>query len=75
MIETVEAPNSGYRFMPGVSQYSAGVAALPPIGGWTYDVSGAASAPILYAGLLVFLTLAALLAFRLFQRRPATLVR
>jgi len=29
MIETVEAPNSGYRFMPGVSQYSAGVAALP----------------------------------------------
>jgi FAD/FMN-containing dehydrogenase len=29
MIKTVEAPNSGYRFMPGVSQYSAGVAALP----------------------------------------------
>lgn len=29
MIETVEAPNSGYRFMPGVSQYSCGVAALP----------------------------------------------
>ncbi|KIZ48047.1 MULTISPECIES: hypothetical protein [Rhodopseudomonas] len=29
MIETVEAPNSGYRFMPGVSQYSAGVGALP----------------------------------------------
>ena len=29
MIETVEAPSSGYRFMPGVSQYSAGVAALP----------------------------------------------
>ncbi len=29
MIETVEAANSGYRFMPGVSQYSAGVAALP----------------------------------------------
>ena len=28
MIETVEAPNGGYRFMPGVSQYSAGVAAL-----------------------------------------------
>ena len=29
MIETVEAPNSGYRYMPGVSQYSCGVAALP----------------------------------------------
>ncbi len=29
MIKTVEAPNSGYRFMPGVSQYSAGVAAIP----------------------------------------------
>lgn len=29
MIKTVEAPNGGYRFMPGVSQYSAGVAAFP----------------------------------------------
>jgi len=29
MIETVDAPNSGYRFMPGVSQYSCGVGALP----------------------------------------------
>lgn len=29
MISTVEAPNSGYRFMQGVSQYSCGVAALP----------------------------------------------
>src|SRR5216683_663144 len=28
MIETVEAQNSGYRFMPGVSQYSCGIAAL-----------------------------------------------
>jgi len=28
MIDTVEAPNSGYRFMPGVSQYSCGIAAL-----------------------------------------------
>lgn len=53
----------------------AGVAALPPVGGWTYDVSGAASAPILYAGALVFLTLAALLAFRLFQHRAPALVR
>lgn len=28
MIETVEAANSGYMFMPGVSQYSCGVGAL-----------------------------------------------
>ena len=28
MIETVEAADSGYRFMPGVSQYSCGVGAL-----------------------------------------------
>ena len=28
MIKTVDAPNGGYRFIPGVSQYSAGVAAL-----------------------------------------------
>ena len=28
MIATVEAPNGGYRFMPGVSQYSCGVGAL-----------------------------------------------
>jgi hypothetical protein len=28
MIETVEAEDSGYRFMPGVSQYSCGIAAL-----------------------------------------------
>lgn len=29
MIETVETAKGGYRFIPGVSQYSAGVAALP----------------------------------------------
>ena len=51
----------------------AGVAGLPPVGGWTYDVTGSPAAPILYAGTLVFLTLAALLLFRLCQR--ATLVR
>lgn len=49
----------------------AGVAGLPALGGWTYDVSGQASAPILYAAALVFLTLAALLGFRLYQRSGA----
>ena len=29
MIKTIEAQDSGYRFMPGVSQYSCGIAALP----------------------------------------------
>jgi hypothetical protein len=29
MITTLETPHGGYRFMPGVSQYSCGVAALP----------------------------------------------
>ena len=29
MIETIEATNSGYRFIPGVSQYSCGIGALP----------------------------------------------
>jgi predicted MFS family arabinose efflux permease len=55
----------------------AGVAGLPPVGGWTYDVTGSAAAPLLYAAALVFLTLAALAAFRLCQRAPvsATLVR
>ena len=28
MIKTIEAPGSGYRFMPGVSQYSCGIAAI-----------------------------------------------
>ncbi len=51
----------------------AGVAGLPPVAGWTYDVTGSPAAPILYAGALVFLTLAALFLFRLCQR--STLVR
>ena len=29
MTDTIEAPDSGYRFMRGVSQYSCGVSALP----------------------------------------------
>ena len=55
----------------------AGMAGLPPVGGWTYDVTGSAAAPLFYAAALVFLTLAALLLFRLCQRAPvaATLVR
>ncbi|NEV02940.1 hypothetical protein FNJ47_46660, partial [Bradyrhizobium sp. UFLA 03-164] len=29
MTDTIEAPDGGYRFMPGVSQYSCGIGALP----------------------------------------------
>ncbi len=47
----------------------AGMAGLPPIAGWTYDLSGAAAAPLYYAALLILLSLAALLAFRLCQAR------
>jgi len=32
MIQTIEAVNGGYRFMPGVSQYSCGIAALAGFG-------------------------------------------
>ena len=45
----------------------AGVAALPPLGGWTYDVTGNPAAPLIVAAGLVFLTLASLLLFRLSQ--------
>src|SRR5258708_10075249 len=32
MIQTIEAVNGGYRFMPGVSQYACGIAALAGFG-------------------------------------------
>jgi len=32
MIQTIEAVNGGYRFMPSVSQYSCGIAALAGFG-------------------------------------------
>ena len=47
----------------------AGVAALPPLGGWTYDVTGNPASPLLVAAALIFLTLASLLLFRLAQWR------
>ncbi len=49
----------------------AGMAALPPLGGWSYDVTGNPAAPILCAAAFVFMTLVALLCFRLCQRMPA----
>ncbi len=47
-----------------------GVASLPPIAGWTYDITGSAAAPLLYAAGLIFLTLGALALFRVVQSRP-----
>lgn len=48
----------------------AGMAALPPLGGWSYDVTGNPAAPILCAAAFVFMTLVALVCFRLCQRMP-----
>jgi len=50
----------------------AGVAALPPLGGWTYDVTGNPAAPLLVAAALIFLTLASLLLFRISQHSKGT---
>jgi MFS family permease len=50
----------------------SGMAGIPPVGGWTLDVTGAPSAPILFAGLLVLAIPPMLLVFRLAQRRTAT---
>lgn len=47
-----------------------GVAGLPPVAGWTYDITGSAAAPLLYAAGLIFLTLGALALFRIVQSRP-----
>lgn len=49
----------------------AGMAALPPLGGWSYDVTGNPAAPILCAAAFVFMTLVALACLRLCQRMPA----
>ncbi len=45
------------------------MAALTPIGGWLRDFTGEATASLLFAGALMILTLAALTAFRILQRR------
>lgn len=47
----------------------SGMAGLPPVGGWTFDVTGDAASPVVFAGILVLLMMPLLLAFRLLQRR------
>lgn len=49
----------------------AGMAGIPPVGGWTLDVSGEPAAPVLFAGILVLAILPMLVVFRLVQRRAA----
>jgi len=49
--------------------YYAGMALLPPVAGVVRDASGAAGAPLLFAGGLEFAALIVLLLFRLAQRR------
>lgn len=46
-----------------------GMAGLPAVGGWTRDVTGDPTAPILFAGLLGMSALLLLILFRLLQRR------
>ena len=45
------------------------MAILPPVAGWLRDFTGGATAPVLFGGILMALTLAALAAFRILQRR------
>jgi hypothetical protein len=45
------------------------MAVLPPVAGWLRDFTGGATAPILFGGALMALTLVALAAFRILQQR------
>ena len=45
------------------------VAALVPIAGWLRDITGGATASVLFGGVLMVLTIAALTTFRILQRR------
>ena len=69
-IEVVRPENRATGLGLFYAWWYAGVAGLPPVAGWTYDVTGSAAAPILYAAALVFLTLVALLLLRICQRMP-----
>jgi MFS family permease len=45
------------------------MAVLPPVAGWLRDFTGGATAPVLFGGALMALTLVALAGFRILQRR------
>ena len=45
------------------------MAALAPVAGWLRDFTGEATASVLFGGLLMAMTVAALIAFRILQRR------
>jgi O-antigen ligase len=45
------------------------MAALTPVAGWLRDFTGEATASLLFGGALMILTLVALTAFRILQRR------
>ena len=51
--------------------YYAGMAALPPLAGLSWDLSGSPTAPFVVAGLLMLMSLLALGAFHLLRRDPA----
>ena len=45
------------------------MAILPPVAGWLRDLTGGPTVPVLFGGMLMALTLVALAAFRILQRR------
>jgi cyanate permease len=45
------------------------MAVLPPVAGWLRDFTGGATAPVLFGGALMTLTLFALIGFRILQKR------
>ena len=45
------------------------MAILPPVAGWLRDLTGGATAPVLFGGMLMALTVVALAFFRILQRR------
>ena len=45
------------------------MAILPPVAGWLRDLTGGATAPVLFGGMLMALTLVALAVFRILQQR------
>jgi hypothetical protein len=49
--------------------YYAGMAALTALAGLTRDLTQSAASPLLFGGMLLFITIIILGAFRVFQRR------
>ena len=66
--EAVHASNRGPGLGIFYTWYYAGMAAAPTLAGWTRDVTGDTSAPLVFAALLAFGVIATTLVFRVLQR-------